>query len=276
MREVRRRRRAAADRGAARPAARAAFGRPAPARGARPRDGAPPGRVPDGRAAVESRRQAARAHAQRARRAARAARRDVHLRDARPGRGDDDVRSRRDDGRRPHPAARHAERALRAAGEPQGRAVHRQPGDQPAAGAGRRRRARRAVRAPTLPMRVAAAGRQPRDASASGPRRDRAAPRGHAARPGTVALAARLRRIENLGSEYILHCRRRRPRAARSCTCRVPPSAAPTASAPLDARLRAARLPRLRRGGRARRRSTSTARRCARRSGLPTPARTRR
>ena len=72
-------------------------------------------RVPDGRAAVQSRRQAARPHAHRARRAARPPRRDVRLCHARPGRGDDDVRPRRrDDGRRA-PAARHAVRALRRA-----------------------------------------------------------------------------------------------------------------------------------------------------------------
>ncbi len=130
----------AADRVAARAPPCPAVGWPAAARGARTRDGAPPRRVPHGRAAVQSRREAARPHAQRAGRAARSPAVDLHLRDARPGRGDDDVRSGGDDGRRAHPPARHAHRALHASGEPQGRAVHRQPGDQRAP---RRRRQRR-------------------------------------------------------------------------------------------------------------------------------------
>ena len=50
--------------------------------------------VPDGRAALEPRRAAARADARRDRVAAEAARRDDRVRDARPGRGDDDGRPR--------------------------------------------------------------------------------------------------------------------------------------------------------------------------------------
>ena len=67
---ARRRCASAARQGAARRAARPlsppAFGRPAPARGAGPRHGAPAERVPDGRAAVQPRRQAARPYALRA------------------------------------------------------------------------------------------------------------------------------------------------------------------------------------------------------------------
>ena len=104
----------AADRRPARAAPLATVGRATAARRAGTRDGTATGCVPDGRATLQPRRQAARAHEDRARGAARAARRDVHLRDARPGRGDDDVRPRRDDGKRQHPAARAPERLVRA------------------------------------------------------------------------------------------------------------------------------------------------------------------
>ena len=56
--------------------------------------------VPDGRAALEPRRQAPRADARRDREAAARARHDHRLRHARPGRGDDDGRPRRGDERR--------------------------------------------------------------------------------------------------------------------------------------------------------------------------------
>ena len=74
-----------------------ALGRPAPARGAGPRHRAPPAGVPVRRAALEPRRQAARADAGRAEETARAARHHRDLRDARPGRGDDPRRPRRRD-----------------------------------------------------------------------------------------------------------------------------------------------------------------------------------
>ena len=63
-----------------------------------------PQRLPDGRAALEPRRQAARADARRARPPARPAQDDDRLRDARSGRGDDARRSRRRHARR-RPAA---------------------------------------------------------------------------------------------------------------------------------------------------------------------------
>ena len=69
-------------RGAAEPAPGRALGRPAPARGDGPRDRSRAGRVPDGRAALESRREAPGRHARRARSAARPARRDDDLRHA--------------------------------------------------------------------------------------------------------------------------------------------------------------------------------------------------
>ena len=115
---------------AARPQARTALRRAAPTRRARPRDRAPPGRVPDGRAALEPRRQAARRDARRARRAAPPARDDGRLRHARPGRGDDDGHPHRDPRSRPAPADRAATGRLRPAREPLRRRVHRQPADE--------------------------------------------------------------------------------------------------------------------------------------------------
>ena len=79
---------------AARPQAVAALGRPAAARGARPRDHRAGAGVPDGRAAVESRCAAARRDAPGDPRAAAQARHHDGVRDARPGRGDVDGRSR--------------------------------------------------------------------------------------------------------------------------------------------------------------------------------------
>ena len=77
-------------------------GRPAPAGGDGSRDRARPSRLPDGRAAVEPRREAARADADRGLAAAVAARHDDRVRDARPDRGDDAGRPGRGDaGRRP-------------------------------------------------------------------------------------------------------------------------------------------------------------------------------
>ena len=74
---------------------RAALGRPAPARRDGPRDRPRAAGVPDGRAALEPRREAARADARRDRSAPAAARRHDGLRDPRPGRGDDAGRPRR-------------------------------------------------------------------------------------------------------------------------------------------------------------------------------------
>ncbi len=64
--------------------------RPAPARGDGPRDRAPAAGVPDGRAAVEPRREVARPDARRHRTPPARPRDHDALRDARPGRGDDD------------------------------------------------------------------------------------------------------------------------------------------------------------------------------------------
>ena len=111
----RRRRRRARAQGAHRPQAGRALGRPAPARRDRPRDGARAAGLPDGRAALQPRREAARRHARRARAAARPARRHDRLRHPRPGRGDDARRPRRGAARRHRPAVRHARAAVRGA-----------------------------------------------------------------------------------------------------------------------------------------------------------------
>ena len=129
--------------GAARAQARAALGRPAPARRDGARDRARAAGVPHGRAALEPRREAPRRHARVARAAPPAARRHDRLRDARPGRGDDARPARRGDAGRPHPAGRHAADALRAAARPLRRRVHRLARDEPRRGDDRRRRGRR-------------------------------------------------------------------------------------------------------------------------------------
>ena len=69
-----------------------------------------PQRVPDGRAALEPRRQAPRPDARRDRAHPRRARRDDALRHPRPGRGDDDGRPGRGAARRRAAAVRHARR----------------------------------------------------------------------------------------------------------------------------------------------------------------------
>ena len=75
---------------AARPPPRAALGRPAPARRARARDRPQAGGLPVRRAAVQPRREAARADARGDQEAAEPSEDDHRVRDARPGRGDDD------------------------------------------------------------------------------------------------------------------------------------------------------------------------------------------
>ena len=88
-------RRDARPRGAARAPPGGALGRPAPARRDGPRDRPRAAGVPDGRAALEPRREAPRRHARRARAPPRPARRHDRLRHPRPGRGDDARPARR-------------------------------------------------------------------------------------------------------------------------------------------------------------------------------------
>ena len=87
--------------------------------------------VPDGRAALQPRRQAARLHARRAQAHAARARRDDDLRDPRPGRGDDAGAPGRGDGPGRAAAGRHAARGLRPAGQPVRRRLHGLAADEP-------------------------------------------------------------------------------------------------------------------------------------------------
>ena len=95
------------------PAARA-LGRAAAARGARARAGARPPRLPDGRAALQSRRQAARADARRAEALPSGPHRHRHLRHPRPARSHDDGRQDGGDERRRPAAIRLARAGVRA------------------------------------------------------------------------------------------------------------------------------------------------------------------
>ena len=120
-------------RGAAEEAADA-LGRPAPAGGDGPRDRARAAGVPDGRAALQPRREAPRRDARRDLADPARPRRDDDLRHPRPGRGDDDGRPRLRDARRVPPAGRLAAGAVRPAGQPVRRRVHRLAGDEPRQG----------------------------------------------------------------------------------------------------------------------------------------------
>ncbi len=232
----------AAARGAARPPAGGALGRAAPARRDGPRDRARAAGVPDGRAALEPRREAAGEHARAARRPARAARDDDRLRDARPGRGDDARPARRRHARRPPAAGRVAAGALPPAGEPLRRRVHRLARDEPRRGARRRRRGR--LRQPPHPARAGPAARRAggtRSCSASGPRHSRTA------RPPIVAAAARGDAERDRGAR-----RRRAPDLRGRCAA--------------GRRRRAAER-------RPRRRCSRSTGRCSTRASMPTPVR---
>ena len=109
-----------------------ALRRSAPARRDGPRDRARAVRVPDGRAALEPGREAARADAGGDREAAERPRHDHRLRHARPDRGDDDGRPRRRDAQGRAAAGRRAAGALRPAPQPLRRRLHRQPVDESA------------------------------------------------------------------------------------------------------------------------------------------------
>ena len=110
-----------------------ALGRAAPARRDGPRDRAPAGGVPVRRAALQPRRQAARADAARDPEAAPRAAHDLALRHPRPGRGDDAGRADDRHERRPHGADRHARRGLPPAGDDLRRRLHRLAADEPGA-----------------------------------------------------------------------------------------------------------------------------------------------
>src|ERR687888_493045 len=119
-----------ADRGFPQTEAARALGRPAPARRDGPSDRPRATGVPDGRAAVESRRETARPDAGGDPPAPAPPGRDDDLRDPRPGGGDDDGRSRRRHERRASAPGRHTSGALRQARERVRRRIHRLAVDQ--------------------------------------------------------------------------------------------------------------------------------------------------
>ena len=132
--KVLRRGQAARPRAVPGPQAQGAVRWPAPARRDGPGDRPRAQRVPDGRAAVQPRRQAAGRDPRQHRRAAGPARHDHHLRHPRPGRGHDDGRpGGAAQGR--HPAAgRHPAQPVRPARQRLRRRLHRLAGDEPAQG----------------------------------------------------------------------------------------------------------------------------------------------
>ena len=131
---------------APRPAARQPLRRPAPAGGDGAGDRPQPESVPDGRAALQPRRQAAGADAHRGRANPVGSRNDDRLRHPRPDRGDDPRRPGRGDaGRRPA-AGRQPGRALRRAAQPLRRRLHRLAGDELHARRDQRRQTEAAAR----------------------------------------------------------------------------------------------------------------------------------
>ena len=191
--------------------------RPAAARRARALAGGRARHPAARRAAVQSRRQAARAHAHRAQGIAAAHRHHLRLRHPRPGRGAGAVRPDRGDERRPAAAIRHAVRGLCPSGQPHGGRLHG-PGE-PGAGHGarvrngaRHRRARRRSHARCRRARWAFA---PATASTS-----RSGRRTSACAPRPAPPAAASPRSPTTSSSAISASITRRCRPARCCGCR--------------------------------------------------------
>ena len=205
--------------------AQAPVRRAATARGDGARDRAAAGRVPDGRAALQPRRQAARADADRGGRAAGAPGRDDRVRHARPGRGHDDGPSGRGPEGRGAAAVRRAGHALPRAGQPVRGRLHRVAGDESrrpgggaAAAAGRRRSSRS-----TRPPRARSPTGPATSRSASGPRRcgsgtGRCRPRSGRSRTSGTRCSSTSRSIT--AATRWASCRgwRRRSTAARGTT----------------------------------------------------------
>ena len=182
---------------------RAAVRRPAPARRDGPRHRAPAARVPVRRAAVQPRRQAARRDAHRDPRAAPAPGRDLDLRHARPGRGDDDGRPHGGDERRPRSSrsARRCEVYDRPANAVRG-ALHRRAVDQCL----RRQRRGRGCAGPAAHPGGQYICRCPRAAKSSPAARSalRCGPSTWRSRP-TGALRGTVSVVENLGHETYVY-----------------------------------------------------------------------
>ncbi|CAG9188319.1 putative Uncharacterized 50.6 kDa protein in the 5'region of gyrA and gyrB [Burkholderia vietnamiensis] len=168
-------------------------GRPAAARRDRARARLQPAGDPARRAAVEPRREAARGSAGVAARTDRVARAVGAVRDARPDRGDGDVRPHPAAAQRPHRAGRHAGRAVRRTALAVHGRIHGQQQPDRCARRGRRRRERDAGR-----RRLAAAGARARHVRARPARagRDPARTRAGRRRPRREPAAGRSRHVD--------------------------------------------------------------------------------
>ena len=225
---------------------------PAPARRDGPRDRPQPAGVLHGRAAVQPRRQDARADPHRHRQAPVRPRRHHRLRDPRPGRGHDDGRPRRGDEPRRADAGRHPAEPLRQARQPVRRRLHRLPADEPDQGAlPRTARPRSATTWCRSTRRLQAARRGPRQhhrrraarGLAAG-RRERGRPAGRGDRGrGARRRRLRLRQLRRRGHAGQRHRPGQRPRPrqqgrhdlrhhrpARTCTSSTPTPASASAT----------------------------------------------
>ena len=146
---------------APRPQARQPLRRAAPAGRDGPGDRARAERLPDGRAALQPRREAARADAHRGLADPEPARDHDRLRHPRPDRGDDARRPGRGDAQGRAPAGRQPAGPLRRAGQPVRRRVHRLTGDELHAGRDLGRHREAAVRRGRAERRDPAGGRRP-------------------------------------------------------------------------------------------------------------------
>ena len=167
--------------------------------------------VPVRRAAVQPRRQAARADAHRDQGTAPAPEDHHDLRHPRPGRGDDHGRQDRGHAGRPHRAGRRAARTVRPAGQSVRRRLHRFAGDEHAEGQGADRRkagGRGRWRRPAVRRRQAGDRRPGRDL--------RRAARAYRTVAGRLCRARLGGRADRLGDAGVPALRRQRNRGAVS------------------------------------------------------------
>ena len=220
--EGRRGRRVARDERALGPQAAPALRRPAPARRNGQGDRARADRVPDGRAALEPRREAAGRDAGRDHEPPAPDRDPDAIRDPRPDRGDDDGGPGRNPARRRARATWDAGRALRAAGERVRRLLHRLACDEPDRG--------------TLRVRRRYPGGELRRVASARPRIGRVALR----RPRELRWAPDLRRCPARGLPRVDPGGRRRDRSPRDQgRSRLAPSSSSTSGPPARRRARA-------------------------------------
>ena len=228
--------------------------RPAPARRHGARDRARAAGVPHGRAALQPRRQAARADARGDPQPAARARRDDDLRHARPDRGDDDGRPRRRDAQGRAAAGAPPQELYDQPRQPVRRRLHRQPRDEHGGGDGGARRTAASSCASASSARRSAprrCGAHPaldgyvgREVVARHPTRGPGG-RGHSPRtcPATSASrASRAARGARLGDHGALRRSRRRPPSPRTSrelaedigTTRADSGATPSSADDLD------------------------------------------